>query len=108
MSEKSSAVETTTQIAATTTDDKVDEESSKITIKVVDQEGNELLFRMKKSTPFRRMFKNFCERNGHQLEHVRFLYDGERIDMDSNARNLQMQDEDVVDVVISQVGGDCD
>lgn len=39
------------------------------------------------------------------LDAVRFLYDGERIRGDHTAEELDMEDNDLIDAMVQQVGG---
>jgi small ubiquitin-related modifier len=76
-----------------------------LTIKVVDQNGEEVQFRIKKTTPMKKMMSVYIEKHGMDPNAVRFLYDGKRIDEKDTAQSLDMEDQDVVDAVLSQSGG---
>jgi len=76
-----------------------------ITLKVVDANGAEVFFKIKKQTPIRKMMNAFCERQGVSPNSVRFLYDGKRITGDATPAELDMEDGDSIDVVVEQTGG---
>jgi len=76
-----------------------------ITLKVVDANGAEVFFKIKKQTPLRKMMNAFCERQGVSANSVRFLYDGKRITGDATPQELDMEEGDAIDVVVEQTGG---
>ena len=47
----------------------------------------------------------FCQRQGVNLNAVRFLFDGTRINSDQTPEGLEMEDGDVIDVMVEQQGG---
>lgn len=49
-----------------------------LNIKVTDG-NNEVFFKIKKTTPLRKLMDAFCERQGKQANTVRFLFDGTRV-----------------------------
>ena len=67
-----------------------------IQLKVKDQQGIEVMFKIKKTTPLRKLMSAYCSRLGLQLSQVRFMVDGERIDPDDTAEKLSLEDWDVV------------
>ena len=74
-------------------------------VKVINQNGDEVQFRLKKKTPLKKMMTSYCEKNGIDLNTIRFLYDGKRIDETDTAESLAMENEDNIDAVLSQTGG---
>lgn len=80
---------------------------TRITFKVVDQTGGEVFFSMKPTTPFRKMMSSYCERTGVDVKAIRFLYDGERIQSEQSPFGLKMENDDVIDAILTQVGGVC-
>jgi hypothetical protein len=50
----------------------------KLNIKVTDN-NNEVFFKIKRATPFKRVMDAFCNRQGKVLNSVRFLFDGSRV-----------------------------
>ena len=54
-----------------------------LNIKVTDG-NNEVFFKIKKTTPLKKLMDAFCERQGKQRNTVRFLFDGTRVQADDN------------------------
>ena len=76
-----------------------------ITIRVKDQTGEETMFKIKKSTRMSKVFAAYAQRKGVDLGSLRFLLDGERIGDDQTPKMLELEDEDQIDCVLTQVGG---
>jgi len=87
------------------TDEKKGDNPEHINIKVVSDDNSEVFFKIKRTTPFRKLMDAYCQRQGKSLTTVRFLYDGERISPDQTPEQLEMEDEDTIDVMIEQIGG---
>ena len=81
------------------------EQPQHIQLKVKDQQGSEVQFKIKKSTPLRKLMDAYCSRLGLQASQVRFMVDGERIAPDDTAEKLGLEDEDLIDVAMEQTGG---
>merc|ERR1712137_1101956 len=56
-----------------------DAAAAHIQLKVKDQQGSEVQFKIKKSTPLRKLMDAYCSRLGLTASQVRFMVDGERI-----------------------------
>lgn len=93
--------------------------SEHLNIKVTDN-NNEVFFKIKRSTKLEKLMKAFCERQGKDLNTVRFLYDGDRVTQNdspdtvcashwhsarSNTLQLGMDDGDTLEVHQEQIGG---
>lgn len=76
-----------------------------ISVKAVSQDGNEVHFKIKKKTPLKKLMDAYCLRFSVPRSSVRFLLDGERINDESTAEQLEMEDEDIIDIVMEQTGG---
>mmetsp|Transcript_7211 Transcript_7211/g.14747 ORF Transcript_7211/g.14747 Transcript_7211/m.14747 type:complete len:96 (-) Transcript_7211:275-562(-) len=76
-----------------------------LNLKVVTQDGAEVFFKCKPTTPFEKLMKAFCQRQGVEMASVRFLFDGNRIRETQTPSELDMEDGDSIDVVVAQVGG---
>ena len=50
-----------------------------IVSQVKSQDGNEIFFKVKPTTQFRKVMAAYCQRIGSTMESVRFLFDGTRI-----------------------------
>lgn len=74
---------------------------------VIKSQGNlpELRFLTKASCPFQKMFDAYHKRSGSEPGSIRFIFEGHRLDSTQTPKDLDMQNEDVIDAVIQQVGG---
>jgi len=73
--------------------------------KVRDAEGNEVQFKIKKTTQLKKLMDAYCTRMGTQTGAYRFLFDGHRINAEDTPDSLDMQELDCVDAMVSQLGG---
>lgn len=78
-----------------------------ISLKVVNQNGAEVYFKIKKKTAMKKLFDAYCARQAISSRSVRFLYDGQRITDEQSPELLEMEDDDIIDAVLQQIGGDC-
>jgi len=76
-----------------------------ITLKVRDQAGDVMFFKVKKSTEMRKIFEAYAQRLGVTARNLKFSLDGERIKETDTPKMLELSDEDQVDVFLEQVGG---
>ena len=76
-----------------------------LSVKVVSQDGTEIFFKCKPHTQMQKLMKAYAERQGVNLQSVRFLFDGERIRETQTPGELGIEDGDAIDVVMEQVGG---
>lgn len=76
-----------------------------ITLKVRDQAGEVMFFKVKKSTEMRKIFDAYAQRLGVNARNLRFSLDGERIKDTDTPKMLELNDEDQIDVYLDQVGG---
>ena len=83
----------------------VDFNANTISLKVVSQDGNEVYFKIKKQTPIEKLMNAYCTRQAIDPNSIRFLFDGQRIQKNQTAKELDMQDDDVIDAVLQQTGG---
>lgn len=83
----------------------VKEGGSHINLKVVTQDGNEIFFKCKLTTPLSKLMQAFCQRQGVAQNSVRFLFDGNRLTGQQTPGELEMEDGDVIDVMVEQQGG---
>jgi small ubiquitin-related modifier len=86
-------------------DTKVKEISEHINIKVKSQDGNEIYFKVKRTTLFRKVMLAYCRKVGADVDAVRFLFDGVRVQPEQTPNDLEMEDEDEVDAMVAQTGG---
>ena len=76
-----------------------------INLKVVTQDSTEVFFKIKKTTPLKKLMEAFCSKQGLNIQNVRFLSDGVRITPDKTAQDLGLHDGDVIDAMMNQIGG---
>ena len=76
-----------------------------ISVKVMGQDNSEVYFKIKKHPPLRKLMDAYCTRVGANPQSMRFLYDGRRIQADQTAKDLGMEDQDTIDVMLQQTGG---
>jgi small ubiquitin-related modifier len=82
-----------------------DTASSEITLVVKAQDGAEMQFKVKPTTKFGKMITAYCSRKGLDEKSVRFVFDGQRLNEQSTPAEMDMQSDDVIDVVVEQLGG---
>jgi len=78
-----------------------------ITIRVRDQTGEETFFKIKKTTKMSKVFNTYAQRKGVQVNSLRFLLDGDRIQNDDTPAKLELDDQDQIDCMLEQMGGVC-
>ncbi|EDO45837.1 predicted protein, partial [Nematostella vectensis] len=74
-------------------------------LKFVFQDNSEVHFKIKKTTQLKKLKAAYCDRQGVQMNSVRFLFDGQRINDDQTPKQLEMEDDDVIEVYQEQTGG---
>jgi small ubiquitin-related modifier len=76
-----------------------------ITIVLSDQAGEKMHFKVKKETKFQKVFDAYATRLGVPVTSLTFRFDGERITAEHTPKMLEMEDEDMIEVLMQQVGG---
>jgi small ubiquitin-related modifier len=76
-----------------------------ITLKVRDQAGEVMFFKVKRNTEMRKIFEAYAQRLGVQSKNLKFALDGERLKDTDTPKMLELSDEDQIDVFLEQVGG---
>ncbi|KAJ1347927.1 Small ubiquitin- modifier 1 [Parelaphostrongylus tenuis] len=72
-----------------------------ITLRVVDQNSDELHFFVKVGTAIGRIKRSYANRFGVAISSFRFLYNGRRLNDDDTPKNLNMENNDVIEVIFS-------
>jgi len=88
-----------------TQDDIKQEDNAPINVKVVSSTGDEIFFKIKRSTKLSKLQGAYATKVGKDVASIRFLYDGSRINDDDTPSSLDMEDNDTIDVMVEQVGG---
>ncbi|PVH68941.1 ubiquitin-like protein, partial [Cadophora sp. DSE1049] len=86
-------------------EDKKAEKAGVINIKVKDQNEGETFFKIKGHTKLGKVFDTYCDRQSLARNTVRFLFEGARIQDTDTPDSLEMQDGDMVQAMLEQVGG---
>ena len=79
--------------------------AEQLNLRVMTQDGNEIFFKIKMTTPLQKLMTAFCNRHGIDQNSVRFLFDGTRINPNQTPQELEMEDGDVIDCMVEQSGG---
>ncbi|EDO18974.1 hypothetical protein Kpol_2002p45 [Vanderwaltozyma polyspora DSM 70294] len=75
-----------------------------INLKVSDG-SSEIFFKIKRTTPLKRLMEAFAKRQGKDVDSLRFLYDGVRLQSDQTPDDLDMEDNDIIEAHREQIGG---
>ncbi|KAF8576734.1 ubiquitin-like protein [Ramaria rubella] len=84
---------------------KSEDPNAPINIKVVSSTGEEVFFKIKRSTKLTKLQGAYASKVGKDVANIRFLYDGDRIGEDDTPGTLNMEENDAIDVMVEQVGG---
>lgn len=76
-----------------------------ISIKCVDQQQREVLFKLRMNTRFDRVFARLADEMKLPVDSLRFLFDGDRVSPEQTPGGLVMEDGDTIDVHVEQTGG---
>nr|AJA32501.1 small ubiquitin-related modifier 3 [Nosema pernyi] len=82
-----------------------DAQNNKIKLKIIDQDGAILEFKVKKGITFRKILKTFADQVNKDPSELRLVFNGKVLDLESTPDFYNMEDNDEVEVVASQVGG---
>jgi small ubiquitin-related modifier len=81
------------------------QEIAQVSLKVVNADGAEMYFKIKRGTQMKKLMDAYCKRQGVNRTSVRFLFDGSPIDENKTPDDLGMEDDDVIDAMVEQTGG---
>lgn len=76
-----------------------------LNIKVTDN-NNEVFFKIKSTTPLKKLMDAFCERQGKSPASVRFLHEGSRVQPTDCPDSINIEDGDTLEVHQEQIGGE--
>jgi small ubiquitin-related modifier len=86
---------------------KVEEvEQPQVKLRVINQQGEEIFFKIRTDTQMGKLMAAYCSRTGAPPASVRFLFDGARFKETDTPKDLGMQEDDVIDAVAEQTGGE--
>jgi small ubiquitin-related modifier len=69
-----------------------------LSLKVKGQDGNEVYFKVKRTTQFSKIMNAYCKKIGAESDSVRFLFDGNRLRADQTPGDLEMEDEGNINI----------
>ncbi|KAJ3103691.1 Small ubiquitin- modifier 1 [Phlyctochytrium planicorne] len=81
------------------------EEVRHVNLKVVGNDGTEIAFKIKRSTPLQRLMDAYISKTGVDPKTVRFLVDGNRIQGHQTPDDLELEDGDQIETAVQQLGG---
>ena len=70
-----------------------------------DQAGHDQTFKVKFTTKFEKLINAYAKSHGKSAETFRYFFDGQRIQKTDSPESLGMEDGDMVDVFLEQLGG---
>ncbi|KAH8980436.1 ubiquitin-2 like Rad60 SUMO-like-domain-containing protein [Lactarius hatsudake] len=73
-----------------------------INVKVVSSSGEEVFFKIKRSTKLSKLQGAYASKVGKDVSTIRFLYDGARINDEDTPASLDMEDNDTIDVMVER------
>eukprot|EP00095_Tigriopus_kingsejongensis_P005229 snap_masked-scaffold585_size130225-processed-gene-0.8 protein:Tk05229 transcript:snap_masked-scaffold585_size130225-processed-gene-0.8-mRNA-1 annotation:"ubiquitin" len=79
--------------------------SEQLNLKVIGQDGQLIQFKIKKSTPFRKLMNAYCDRQKLSQSAMRFMFDGNRLLETDTPKSMDMEDGDTIEVFTQQTGG---
>ncbi|XP_059711963.1 small ubiquitin-related modifier 3-like [Haemorhous mexicanus] len=82
-------------------------ENEHIDLKVAEQDGSVVHFRIKRHTPLSKLMKAYCCRQGLSMKHIIFLFDGQPIKEADTPAQLGMEHNDTIEMYQRQIGGGC-
>ena len=80
-------------------------DDSTVTLRVRDQNGDEMFFKVKKETKMQKIMDAYAQRKGVSTTALRFNMDGERINPTDTPKMLELENDDQIDVLLETVGG---
>ncbi|CAI2383127.1 unnamed protein product [Moneuplotes crassus] len=80
---------------------------TRINIKVKNQDGGEIFFKIRRGTMLKKLMDAYCQRQGLMVSTCRFIFDGERIKETDTPDSLSMEEGDEIDLMVEQTGGSC-
>ncbi|KAF9467481.1 small ubiquitin-related modifier [Collybia nuda] len=95
------------QQAQTQEEVKTEDPNATINIKVVSSTGEEVFFKIKRSTKLSKLQGAYANKVGKDVGSIRFLYDGTRINDEDTPLTLEMEDNDTIDVMVERMSRPC-
>jgi len=86
---------------------KPDISDKQLELTVKDQSGGELKFKVKTKTRLEKVFNAFASRKQLDPKSIKFTFDGRRLNGATTPGDNEMEDGDVIEAMMEQVGGCC-
>jgi len=83
-----------------------EDQNKQMQIKLRDAQNDDVIFKVKPDTKFEKIMEAYCNQKGVEKNTLSFLFDNVRIKVTDTPKMLEMEDGDMVDVRMLQVGGD--
>ncbi|KAH0994528.1 hypothetical protein GBA52_018392 [Prunus armeniaca] len=80
-------------------------EEDPVILKLQKEDERDMFYRTGRSVPLKYLIRDYCERKHLVYEEMRFLFDRKRINESETPEQLEMEDDDVIDVMSDQFGG---
>jgi small ubiquitin-related modifier len=80
-------------------------DANTVTLRVRDQGGDEMFFKVKKETKMSKIMEAYATRKGVNATALRFTVDGERIEKEDTPKMLELENDDQIDVLLEATGG---
>lgn len=103
--EKSFPETTQSQDGTSFTDSNENDDPGVVNLKIVDANGEEVFFKIKRTTKMKRLFHAYCKRVGLDISTIRFFLDGRHIDDEDTPDSLVLKDGSSIDAFVKQVAG---
>lgn len=78
---------------------------AQINLVVAAQDGTQVHFKVKRTTPFQKVFNAYATRQNLNSESLKFLFDGRRLKAHETPADYDMEDGDSIDCMLEQLGG---
>lgn len=78
-------------------------DEDRLTIRVAAPDQSELQFKLRKTTPLKKLMAAFCTQKQLDRGAVRFMFDGKPVQENQTPDELEMEDGDVLDAMLMQV-----
>ncbi|GAV84291.1 Rad60-SLD domain-containing protein [Cephalotus follicularis] len=83
----------------------IGKDDNSVILRVQKQKVDDVIYRIGRKTPMRRLMLDYCVRMGFVYETVKFSFDGSRLSMTQTADDLELEDDDIIDAWSDQIGG---
>mmetsp|Transcript_6288 Transcript_6288/g.11922 ORF Transcript_6288/g.11922 Transcript_6288/m.11922 type:complete len:102 (+) Transcript_6288:31-336(+) len=79
--------------------------AEKLTLQVAKDGLEPVSFKVKRSTPFSKIFDAFCAHTNLDRQGLRFVFDGKRLKDTSTPADFEMEESDTIDCFVEAEGG---